>query len=63
MSYNYSDLAKGLGILEQQLKYIDEQTRMYALYLYTKRWQRFYGVHNKYNGKGELRESKAAMGS
>jgi len=54
--YRYSNLREGVYEIERQFgTLLREKDLQRAVRLYTKRWQRFYGFHNKYTGKGETR--------
>lgn len=51
----YSDLESGVAALQQQFYWRGEQEVMNLVGSYVKRWRRFYGLNNKYDGNGNLR--------
>lgn len=63
MTYKYSDLNFTVQLYSQMFHFLPEEHRIRGVYSYTKRWQRFYGIHNKYTGKGELRENATTVQS
>ena len=55
VDWTYSDLESGVAAIQQQFYWLGEQEVMNLVGRYVKRWRRFYGLNNKYDGNGNLR--------